>query len=360
MARQIPGLGNGSGASATVNEMYYELFAGEVLAEFGKTVVAMPRVRQRALPKGAKSVSFPKLASVSAIYHDQGENIITQQGVNEANSAADYQLNNPKGETIIFADKLLISSVLLDRLDEMLTAYDARAEYSKLLGRAIGERMDRQIFRAIGKAANVAAGFYYTGSPSNVAKLTGGVGVQEIANGGFVSSATSAAAVTAADIVNWAFNVKNEFDTYGVPQEGRTIALPPLQYTKILKAASSGGSGVESIILNSDWAGRANGGVADGVVMRLAGFDIVMTNNLPTTTDVTNKLVSGEGNDYNPTLTKCVGMAWHQEAVGVVKAMDLAVESEYKIEYQADILVAKMAAGVGCLRPECAALMLFT
>jgi hypothetical protein len=355
MARQILGLGNGSGASATVNEMYFELFAGEVLAEFGKTVVAMPRVRQRALPKGAKSVSFPKLASVSAIYHDQGENIITDSGTNEAGSAANYQLNNPKGETIIYADKLLLSSVLIDRLDEVLSAYDARAEYSRLLGRAIGERMDRQIFRAIGKAANAAAGLYYTSSPSNVGQLTVAIG-----SGGYLSSQTTAAAVTAADIVNWAFNVKNDFDTYGVPQEGRTIALPPLQYTKILKAASSGGSGVESIILNSDWAGRANGGVADGVVMRLAGFDIVMTNNLPTTTDTTNKLVTGEGNDYNPTLTKCVGMAWHQEAVGVVKAMDLAVESEYKIEYQADILVAKMAAGVGTLRPECAALLLYT
>ena len=40
--------------------------------------------------------------------------------------------------------------------------------------------------------------------------------------------------------------------------------------------------------------------------------------------------------------------------MGTVKLMDLAVESEYDIERQGTLMVAKYAAGHGVLRPEAA------
>ena len=44
----------------------------------------------------------------------------------------------------------------------------------------------------------------------------------------------------------------------------------------------------------------------------------------------------------------------HSAAVGTVKLLDLATESEYQIERQGTLFVAKYAMGHGILRPECA------
>ena len=43
-----------------------------------------------------------------------------------------------------------------------------------------------------------------------------------------------------------------------------------------------------------------------------------------------------------------------KEAIGTVKLLDLATESEYQIERQGTLFVAKYAMGHGVLRPECA------
>ena len=45
-------------------------------------------------------------------------------------------------------------------------------------------------------------------------------------------------------------------------------------------------------------------------------------------------------------------VAGHKSAIGTVKLMDLAVESEYSIPKQATLMLAKYAMGHGILRPE--------
>jgi hypothetical protein len=44
----------------------------------------------------------------------------------------------------------------------------------------------------------------------------------------------------------------------------------------------------------------------------------------------------------------------HPEAVGTVKLIDLAVETEYDMRRQGYLTLAKYAMGHGILRPECA------
>jgi hypothetical protein len=44
----------------------------------------------------------------------------------------------------------------------------------------------------------------------------------------------------------------------------------------------------------------------------------------------------------------------HPSAVGTVKLMDLAFETQYDIRRQGTLMVAKYAAGHGVLRPEAA------
>jgi len=53
-------------------------------------------------------------------------------------------------------------------------------------------------------------------------------------------------------------------------------------------------------------------------------------------------------------LTNYEGLVCHPSAVGTVKLLDLAVESEYDIRRQGTLMVAKYAMGHGVLRPEAA------
>ena len=166
------------GTASNNTTLLYELFAGEVLAEFAKTTVAMDKVRQRTLPKGAKSISFPKLGTAIAGYHTAGANIITTDSAGYASTATTNGDVN-KGEKIIYADKLLLSSVLIDDLEAKLLAWDARAEYSKLLGRAIGDKIDQTIMRVIFNGAGQSAD--YTGGPTGIAKTVNVAGTTDVA-----------------------------------------------------------------------------------------------------------------------------------------------------------------------------------
>jgi hypothetical protein len=100
------------------------------------------------------------------------------------------------------------------------------------------------------------------------------------------------------------------------------------------------------------WGGA--GVYADGSVLRVAGVQIVKTNNLPTT-NVT--AVSGENNTYNGDFSNTAALVMQKQAIGTVKLMDLAVEQttgDFNIMYQGTLMAAKYAMGHGVLRPECA------
>ena len=47
-------------------------------------------------------------------------------------------------------------------------------------------------------------------------------------------------------------------------------------------------------------------------------------------------------------------LAGHKSAIGTVKLLDLAVESEYSMSKQSHLMLAKYAMGHGILRPEAA------
>ena len=65
-------------------------------------------------------------------------------------------------------------------------------------------------------------------------------------------------------------------------------------------------------------------------------------------------MFGGSGSGYNGDFSKTVGIVAHPSAVGTVKLLDLATESEYQMERQGTLFVAKYAMGHGVLRPEAA------
>ena len=105
--------------------------------------------------------------------------------------------------------------------------------------------------------------------------------------------------------------------------------------------------------LNRDYG--AGGSITEGNVIRLAGFDVIECPHITRGGDDNANVMQGNGHvfpaayaDKNP-IVIC-----HKTAVGVLKLKDLSMEQGRRIEYQADQLIAKMAVGMGGLRPESA------
>lgn len=123
----------------------------------------------------------------------------------------------------------------------------------------------------------------------------------------------------------------------------RTIILRPAQYYLLAQTTK---------VLSRDWGGA--GVYADGTVLKVAGVQIIKSNNLPT--GVVDA-VTGEKNTYNGDFTNTVALALQKEAIGTVKLKDLSVEksgSDFHIMYQSTMMVGKYAMGHGILRPGCA------
>lgn len=313
------------------------LFAGEVLQAFEETNVMMGLSRVKTVTGGAASWTFPVLGTAGTKYHTPGENLLTDAG---------YLQTIRGGERKIHADKTLTSPVFLDKLDRILNHWDARAEYSLQLGRALAKQVDINMLRVLWEAAYVAADALFTGSK----------GGHTIVDADGDSNGES--------FIDAIFRMGQSFDESDVPSEGRYILLSPAQMRLLFTTGSAVQSGMEWVSADFNAGGVNGGGMREGKIPRIAGFDLVVTNHIDTGTgtkgDATNQYSSSVANDYAITIGSgedIVAMAMQREAIGTVKLQDVQVQQEYKIEYQGDIVVASLNVGHGILRPECAGII---
>lgn len=297
-----------------VDALFLKIFAGEVITAFEGVNVALERTQVRTIQHG-KSASFPRVGNIGASYHIVGSEIKGKK-TNQA-------------EIIIPIDDLLISDALIANIDEAKSHFDYRSIVTKEMGIALAKQMDRHILQVGVKAArasNVVDGLpggsvIYT----NAAGMAGGTNF--MTNGEHLAEALFLAAQT--------------LDEKDVPQEDRYCYLRPAQYSALARCTK---------VLNKDWGG--SGTYADGTVFKVAGIEIVKTNNLPSAIVPNDTVEAGTGNRYAGDFTNCAALVLHKQSVGTVKLFDLGMESEYKVSNQATLLVAKYAVGHGILRPE--------
>ena len=294
---------------ATENALFLKVFAGEVLTAFNETNVMKDLHTSRTISSG-KSASFPVMAKTSAAYHTVGTPLLGTQNVNH-------------NEIVINIDDLLVSDTFIASIDEAKNHYDVRAEYTRQMGAALAKEFDTRTMRVGLLAARSAA------------TVSGG-------NGG--SAVVSANARTSgADLAAAIFDAAQIMDEKDVPENERVALVKPEQYYNLVQTTD---------VINRDWGGA--GVYADGTVLRVAGIQIVKTNNLPTTNVAA---VSGENNTYSGDFSNTAALVMQKQAIGTVKLMDLAVEQttgDFNIMYQGTLMAAKYAMGHGVLRPECA------
>ena len=100
-------------------------------------------------------------------------------------------------------------------------------------------------------------------------------------------------------------------------------------------------------VLDRDFSDSSVGDYGKRMLTSIAGAEMVWTNNMPNTNNITTGPTAYQG-DFSNT----IALIMHKSAVGTVRLMDLAVESEYDIRRQGTLVVAKMAVGSKYLRPD--------
>jgi hypothetical protein len=299
---------------------YLKLFSGELFKAYESATIAKGTVQNRQLKNG-KSLQFIFTGRMQAAYHTPGEPILGSG-------------DPPVAEKTIVCDDLLISSAFVYDLDETLAHYSLRSEISKKIGHALAEAYDKKVFRTVALAAREAHPITASPGPE-----PGGSIIKIGANNEY----------DAQRLVDAFFEAASILDEKNLPKSGRTAVLSPRQYYALV-------SQVDSNILNRDYGnsqGNLNSG--DGLVS-IAGIDIKRSNNLPFKAGTVNSQ-AGENNAYNGDFSQHAGLIYQKDAAGVVEAIGPQVQtsgSDIKTMYQGDLIVGRLAMGVGTLNPAAA------
>ncbi len=317
---------------ASSNALFLKQFAGEVITAFETANIMMGLHTVRTISSG-KSAQFPVIGTAEAKYHTPGNSVI------EDETRAEIQHN----ERTIGIDDLLLSAAFVDSLEEAKNHYDYRSEYTRKLGYALAKKADQQLLSVVANAAEGGAA-----SP----QAAGGASI-EITSG----SATADAAMTSAQLVTALFTAAARLDASDIPDQDRYVVFSPTLYYNLISNGSTG-FGISTSVANSDIGGS---GFGSGKVPMIAGFEIYKSNNLPTTNQSDEAGVSSL-NDYSHSASSNAlkGVAFHRSAVGTVKLKDLALETEYQVERQGSLMVAKYAMGHGVLRPDASIMLIDT
>lgn len=336
---------NVSGSS--VDQLFLKVFSGEILTAFETATVMKELHTVRTISSG-KSASFPVTGIADSSYHTVGQSIVeTTSG-----GSSSYLSDIAKTEKQIFIDDMLISSTFLANVDELKNHYDIRSIYAAELGKALAKRFDiatmKTLFAATGASANLSgqsAGTRITGADLN----------------------------TTQEIIDALFAVATQLDDNDAPSEGRFAIVTPKTYYQLL---TSDNNAIANIAVSSEYGNGGN--VATATLPMVAGISLVKSNHLKdiaelgdqssgsTSSDSTanNDVFGDNGDGYDGDFSGLTAgsagsesygiLAGTKEAIGTVKLLDLATESEYQIERQGTLFVAKYMMGHGVLRPECA------
>lgn len=332
-------------SSPEANDLFLKVFSGEILTSYAENTIMKGLHTIRTISSG-KSAQFPVSGIAEASYHTAGNSIID-------NNLSKIAMT----EKVIHIDDVLLASTFLPNVDELKQHYDVRSIYATELGKALAKRFDIATMKTLYAAAL---------SDENLSAANGGK------KGGTVLSTTLN---TASGIVEALYGVAEALDKADAPDSGRYAILSPREYYNLITADNN----AVSIAINRDAGGT--GSIATGSIAQVAGISIYKSNHLADIADglddssvttgdgssaVKNTVFDG-GAGYNGNFQKLRSgagtasdpykygiLAGCKEAIGTVKLLDLATESEYQIERQGHLFVAKYMMGHGVLRPECA------
>lgn len=217
---------------------------------------------------------IPELWSARLLYNLEknhvATNLVNRDYEGEIRNAGDTVHINTLGPVAVrtYAQGTDLSYDALATTDQQLTI-DQQKYFAFNIddvdkAQAAGDLMDTAMARASYSLADVADAFLFG----------------KIAAGGssdnYVGSAGSPIALTKDNIYQYIVALRTALDKKNVPNVGRTIAIPPEAYALLLQDARF-----------TSVSGVAQGVIENGLVGRVAGFDIYMSNNTVRTSAAT-------------------------------------------------------------------------
>lgn len=286
-------------------------FSGETLASFNTKVVAKEYIRIRNV-RGQKSAQFPAIGKATAGYHQPGE-VIDGQTIRH-------------GETTINIDDLLVSPVFVSNFLEAMTHFETRGEYARQMADSLAQAYDTKVFAMAVKACLDAM--------DNDA-------LPEFGSAADVDLGTTFDVQTFVDAI---YATQAKLDENDIPENDRVLFVPPTVYYALVN---------DGRFLNRDFGNDGNGSQADARILKVADLPLVKTNNLSRNHANAVKREGVTIADFDVDASNVKGLILQRQALGAVHLMDISTESEYKLERQGDLMISKMANGMGVLRPEC-------
>ncbi len=311
-----------NGAASTDAEklaLALKVFSGETLTAFERTSVTSGRIMERTIASG-KSAQFPVFGRTKAHYLKAGQNL------------DDLRENIQQNERIIKIDGLLTADTMIFDLDEFIAHYDFRSPYAAELGNALAISHDASVLAELAKEA------------LNTTENVAGNGKGGVLKAKLDSGVVGINKQTGLAIYQILLKAKAEMSKNYVPAADRYAYLDPEYHSALASAIE---------FLNRDYG--ASGTILEGNVIRLAGFDIIECPHITRGGDDNANVIQGEGHVFPAAYAdKHPIIICHKTAAGVLRLKNLSMESGRRMEYQADQMIAKMAVGMGGLRPEAA------
>lgn len=285
--------------AASDRELALKVFSGEVMTAFETKNVFMPLVKTRTIASG-KSASFAVIGKYDSdvATHVPGTDVVP----NLINA----------GERVIEIDNLKYASVFVDRFEEAMQHYETRSTYASEMGRKLAIEIDKAIIAALDEAVSGA------GNPNDSTNIPGQPSAFSTITVDTASGADNGAKGDA--ILASLFDTQASMDTEDIPGE-RYVVISPKNYNRL----------VQSGAVNKDMTQGNNGGIDTGKVVQVAGLNLTVSNNI------------GINDIY----------VFTNEAVGVVKLLDVKTEAEYQIQKQGTLMVSSYAMGYGVLNNGC-------
>ena len=309
--------------------LFLKLGAAEVLTAFQEACIFKGKTRERNI-RGGKSVAFPISGKLQARYLQPGKPVL-----GEGNAPSDLN------ERVITLDALMIADAVVAQVDELMSYFDVRSIYTTELGRALAYEYDKRVARIIYAAA------MNTTEPLAKAQNAGRIG-GKITLGTNYTGAGATRQAKGDAIVDAIFDARIQFEKKDVSIADMHCVLTPEDYYAVTASSRA---------INVDFNGNsgANGTIADGRTMRVAGIPISASNHLQQSAYA---LVAGDVNpDYAQDLSKCHGLIFSKEAAAVLTLLSPSLQitsGDFNIQYQSTLLLARQAIGMGVLRSEAA------
>lgn len=284
---------------ASDRELAIKVFSGEVMTAFETKNVFMPLVKTRTIANG-KSASFAVIGKYDSdvATHVPGTDVVP----NLINA----------GERVIEIDNLKYASVFVDRFEEAMQHYETRSTYASEMGRKLAIEVDKAIIAALDAAVSGA------GNPNDSTNIPGQPSASPTITVDTAAGADNGAKGDA--ILASLFDAQAGMDAEDIPGE-RYVVISPKNYNRL----------VQSGAVNKDMTQGNNGGIDTGKVVQVAGLNLTVSNNI------------GINDIY----------VFTNEAVGVVKLLDVKTEAEYQIQKQGTLMVSSYAMGYGVLNNGC-------